>query len=104
MHAMVYLTAKDVDDGARIARHLLERRLVACANVFPVRSMYWWQDAVQDVTEAVVIMKTRRDLVEAAITAAREVHGYDVPCICAYPMGAVLPAYGAWIDAETVSA
>ena len=101
MHAMLYFTAKDMTDAARIARHLLDRRLIACANVFPVRSLYRWEGKVADETEAVAICKTRRACVRRAVLAARKVHPYEVPCIVSYDMGPALAAYGAWIDAET---
>lgn len=101
MHAMVYITAKDEADAVRIARHLLERKLIACANIFPVRSLYRWQGKVEDEREAVAICKTRREAVPDAIAEAKKVHGYEVPCIVSYAMGDALVAYTAWIDAET---
>ncbi len=101
MHAMVYFTAKDMTDAARIARHLLAKRLVACANIFPVRSLYRWRGKLVDETEAVAICKTRKSLVRRAIAAAKAVHAYDVPCVVSYDMGPALAAYGAWVDAET---
>lgn len=100
MHAMVYVTAKDMTDAARIARHLLDRRLIACANIFPVRSLYRWRGKVEDLTEAVAICKTRKAAVHRAIAEAKKVHPYEVPCIVSYEMGPALAAYGAWIDAE----
>jgi len=101
MHAMLYVTARDMTDAARIARHLLDRRLIACANIFPVRSLYRWKGKVEDETEAVAICKTSRVAVKRAITEAKKVHPYEVPCIVSYAMGPELAAYGKWIDAET---
>jgi periplasmic divalent cation tolerance protein len=101
MHAMLYITARDMTDAARIARHLLDKRLIACANIFPVRSLYRWKGKVADETEAVAICKTRKAAVKRAILAAKKVHTYEVPCIVSYEMGPALAAYGAWIDAET---
>jgi len=101
MYAMLYITARDMTDAARIARHLLDEHLIACANVFPVRSLYRWKGKVADETEAVAICKTRKASVKRAIAAARKVHPYEVPCIVSYEMGPALAAFGAWIDAET---
>ena len=101
MHAMVYFTAKDEADAARIARHLLDKRLIACANIFPVRSLYRWKGKVEDESEAVAICKTRRSAVKRAIAEAGRVHGYEVPCIVSYEMGSALAAYAKWIDGET---
>jgi periplasmic divalent cation tolerance protein len=101
MHAMLYITAKDMTDAARIARHLLNKRLIACANVFPVRSLYRWKGKVEDAAEAVAICKTRKAVVRRAIAEAKKVHAYEVPCVVSYDMGPALAAYSAWIDAET---
>jgi periplasmic divalent cation tolerance protein len=98
---MLYFTAKDMTDAARIARHLLDGRLIACANVFPVRSLYRWKGKVVDETEAVAICKTRRSVVSEAIAAAKKVHTYEVPCVVSYEMSMGLAAYTKWIDAET---
>jgi len=98
---MLYVTAKDMTDAARIARHLLDRHLIACANIFPVRSIYRWKGKVQDETEAVAICKTRKSVIRKAIAEARKVHSYEVPCIVSYDMGPASAAYGRWIDAET---
>ena len=101
---MVYFTAKDMTDAARIARHLLGKRLVACANIFPVRSLYRWRGKVVDETEAVAICKTRKTAVRRAIAEAKKVHPYEIPCLVSYDMGPALPAYGRWIDGETRNA
>ena len=101
MHAMVYFTAKDMTDASRIARRLLDKRLIACANVFPVRSLYRWRGKVEDTTEAVAICKTRKSAVRRAIAEAKKVHPYDVPCIVSYDMGPALALYADWIDTET---
>lgn len=98
---MVYVTASSPDEAFRIARELVERRLVACGNVFPVRSVYRWEGEVVEEGEAVAIMKTRTERVEEVIEAVRETHSYDVPCAVAYPMETGLRAYLKWIDAST---
>src|SRR3989304_1538972 len=100
MHAMVYFTAKDMTDAARIAPPPARRR-IACANIFPVRSLCRWRGKVEDETEAVAICKTRKAAVRRAIAEAKKVHRYEVPCIVSYEMGPALAAYGKWIDAET---
>lgn len=101
MHAMVYMTAPDREAALRIVHRLVDRRLVACGNVFPVRSVYRWKGEVVEEDEAVAIMKTRQERVEAVIREIEEQHSYDVPCAVSYPMGAGLPPYLEWIDEAT---
>ena len=102
LHAMAYVTAPDRETARTIARVVVERRLAACANYWPVESRYWWEGTQEETHEFVIIFKTRRSLVRKFIAAIRSVHPAEVPCIVSYPMGPALPEYLDWIDAETV--
>ena len=100
-HAMAYVTAPDRETARTIARVVIERRLAACANYWPVESRYWWKRSQEQANEFVIIFKTRRSLVRKLIAAVRSVHPAELPCIVSYPMGSALPEYLRWIDAET---
>jgi len=100
-HAMVYVTAPDLEIARRIGRAIVEQRLAACANLWPVESTYRWKGALEDAHEVVLVFKTRKALVGRLIEAVSAIHPYEVPCIVSYPMGAALSGYLDWIDAET---
>lgn len=97
----VYVTAPDLDVAKRLARALLDARLVACANILPATSMYRWEGAVHEEPEVVMFLKTRRALFAEVEAAVRASHPHKVPCIVALDVvGGHLP-YLAWVDAET---
>ena len=99
---LVYMTAANADDAARIGRALVERRLAACANVLgPIRSFYWWEGKVQDDAEVALVAKTREDLVPELTAAVKAMHSYQVPCVAALPLVGGNPDFLAWIEAET---
>lgn len=98
---MVYVTAKDMSEASKIARHLLEKRLVACANIFNVHSIYPWWGKVEEADEAAIIMKTRSSMVDDVIREVRKVHSYEVPCIVSYKMEKGFKGYLDWIVSET---
>jgi len=98
---MAYVTAPDRKSATRIARSIVDQRLAACANFWPVESAYRWRGKREEALEFVIVFKTRRSLVPELIAAVRREHPAEVPCIVTYPMGAGLPAYLAWIDEET---
>ena len=50
-----------------------------------------------------LIVKTRADLVEAAIAKVRELHSYTCPCVVALPILAGNPAYLEWLGEETLA-
>ena len=101
-HCMVYVTAASKDEAIRIGRALVTERLAACANVLDgMHAIYRWQGAVEEADEAVLILKTRKDLAGDAVTRIKALHSYDVPCAVVYDMTDGLPAYLGWIDAST---
>ena len=98
----VVVTDADADRLTALTRTLVEERLVACGqHVAPVRSVFRWDGAVQEETEARVALHTRRSLVDAVVARVGELHGYDVPCVLALPVVGGNPAYLRWIAAET---
>ena len=98
----VYITASSAEEAGKIGKALVEARLAACANVIgAIQSYYWWEGAVQQDTEAALILKTRADLVEPLTAKVKELHSYDCPCVVALPIDAGNPEFLAWIDAET---
>ncbi len=97
----VYITTKDKDEARRIGRDLVERRLAACVNIFDgMNSFYWWEGEVQDDQEAVLIAKTRADLMEDLVDRVKRLHSYDVPCVVGLPIAGGNPDYLAWVRDE----
>ena len=101
----VYVTAPDKDEAVAIGKALVTDRLAACANVFDgVRSLYRWEGEIQDDQEAVLILKTRAELVDAVTNRVKELHSYDVPCIVSWPIQDGNSEYLNWLYAETEAA
>ena len=98
---IAFATAPDADVAARIARALVEERLVACANlVANVRSIYRWQGRVEDAGEVMLVLKTRADRVGALAERLRALHPYDVPELLVLPVEGGLAPYLDWVRAE----
>ena len=91
------------DEAARISQVLVERRLVACAQLSEIESCYRWNDAIQHETEWRLWLKTTKDrypLVEAAI---RELHSHELPAIYVLPVTRAFAPYVEWV-AQSVAA
>lgn len=100
---LLYCTTASLAEAEAIAQSLVGERLAACANIIPgMRSVYWWQGKLEQGEEAVLILKTRADLVEAATAAVKAAHSYSVPCVLPLPVGQGGNAdYIAWLLGET---
>lgn len=98
---MVYVTVPSEDHARTIVKALLDKRLIACANVIPMRSFYNWEGQEREDDELVLIMKTRSELYERIEAEVRGLHPYKVPCILLYEVGRGFAPYMDWIDEET---
>jgi len=92
----VYITHENMDEARKVASHLLDKKLVACANFFPIESAYWWQGAIETADEIVSIVKTRAENWECVKSEVEKIHPYDVPCIVRFDIQAN-DAFETWI-------
>ena len=101
--SLVYVTAGDRETALAIGRALVEARLAACANVISgMESVYRWQGAVEQASEAVLILKTRTSLLDALTEKVKALHDYDCPCVVALPIAGGNANYLDWIAEQTL--
>lgn len=74
------------EDAAKIANMLLDKKLVACVQIFKIESHYVWQNDRERAPEYVLEMKTRRSLFSKVKDEILKVHPYRVPEIIAKPI------------------
>ena len=99
---LIYMTMESPEEAREIAAALIGERLVACANMIDgMTSIFHLEGQVQEDAEAVLIVKTRDDLVDRLVERVRAVHSYDCPCVVALPVRGGNPAFLDWIAAET---
>ena len=99
---LVISTTGSVREAERISKILVEEHLVACANVVPsVRSFYWWEGKVCQDAEALMLMKTMPDKLEALKKTLTRLHSYEVPELIVTPIVDGLAPYLNWVREST---
>ena len=99
---VVFITASNEEEAAKIARALVEGHLAGCVNMVKgVRSIYIWQGKVEDESEVLMIAKTRRELFEALLAKVKELHSYAVPEVIALPIVEGSADYLNWLEEVT---
>jgi periplasmic divalent cation tolerance protein len=78
----------------------VEERLAACVNIVPaVRSIYSWQGKIEDDSEALLLIKTRAELMENLTQRIRSLHPYTVPEVIGVALtGEGNPDYLRWLS------
>lgn len=101
---LVLTNLPDEESARRLAAHLVGERLAACVNILaPCRSVYRWEGRIEDAAEVPVLIKTVAARYGALEAAIREIHPYELPEIVAVSLAHGLPAYLAWVAAETAA-
>ena len=97
-YVIVMVTTPSKQEAERIAQHLLEERLIACANIIgPVSSLFHWSGKIEKAEEYLTLMKSRNDLFEKLSEAVKALHSYEVPEILAFPIVEGSKGYLDWL-------
>ncbi|MFN0006393.1 MAG: divalent-cation tolerance protein CutA [Planctomycetota bacterium] len=99
---IVLTTAPDRETGTAIARALVERALVACANLLPgARSIYRWEGRIEESDEILIVLKTSAERIGELEQALSELHPYEVPEFVVVAPSHVGAKYLSWLLSET---
>ncbi|MDD5617124.1 MAG: divalent-cation tolerance protein CutA [Candidatus Methanoperedens sp.] len=102
MFSVVYITAGSMDEAKSIGRVLVEERLAACANIFPITSIFRWKDNIEEAGEFGIIVKTRTYRVKDIENRVKQIHSYEVPCIVSFKIGSGSEDYLKWIGESVI--
>lgn len=98
---IVLSTVSSLDEGRKLAHHLIERRLAACVNLIPnLTSIYRWQGAIEESSETLLLIKTTQGRLAALESAILELHSYDVPEFLVLSVESGSQPYLAWLLAS----
>lgn len=97
---LCYIPCPDEATAQNLAARLLDEKLIACANLYPIQSVYRWEGAVQNDREWVLLGKTRSELYAELCAFVENAHPYDTPCVLQLP-AAANAAFGLWVQEET---
>lgn len=95
---IVLTTAANAEEARTLGRALVEEKLAACATVMPqVESIYHWQGEVERAAEALVLLKTAVQKVEALRNRLHELHAYETPEFLVVEVEQGSAAYLEWL-------
>ena len=98
-YVVVLITTPSKEEAERIARDLLSKKLAACVNIVSdVKSLFWWEEKIDEANECLLVIKTRLDQMEELIESVKRIHSYTVPEIIALPIITGNTRYLEWIN------
>ena len=97
---VIYVTYANEEEASSICSSLLEKKLIACANIYPVQSMYSWKGKINRDKEWVSILKSTEKQWNTLKETILQLHSYDTPCITRWSANAN-EKYANWINEST---
>jgi len=98
---LIYTICKNKQEAKKIAGFLLKLKLIACANFYPVESVYRWNNKIVNGKEAVMFLKTKKENYQKVEATFKKLSSYEIPCIFEIDVDKISKQYKDWARKET---
>lgn len=93
---ILYTTFSSLEEAEREVLPLVEGGLAACANMFPMQSIYRYAGQLRRDSEVAVWLKTTPAGLKRLREALKATHPYEVPCLLHWKVSAN-SSYRQWV-------
>lgn len=98
-YCLIYTTGDSKENLESIAEALLEKKLIACANIYPeISSIYKWENQLEKSTEIAIVLKTKVENFNEIEKEITKLHSYDCPVIIQIPISQLSNNYAQWLE------
>ncbi len=96
----VYVTFRDQQESDKICLHLLNKKLIRCANTFPIKSSYMWKGGLRTHDEIAGLLKAKDGNYRAIEAEIKRMHSYENPCIEAFRPAEASRQFLKWLESD----
>lgn len=89
-----------MEEAKKVTSHLLQKKIITCANFFPITSSFWRKGKIDNSNEIVALLKTKKQNWEKVKSKIKKIHSYETPCIMKLDVEANKD-YEDWIEDES---
>ncbi len=94
----LYIPCASPSEAKALAIWLIDLKLIGCANIFPTTlSIYPWEGHIKEEFEAILIIKTFRNVCDKVKQLIEERHSYSIPCLLEMNVSSINPKYHEWL-------
>lgn len=94
---LIYTTCRDAEEAKKLGRAIVERRLAACVNIWPMESMYFWKGEFTEDKEAILIIKTNEPKIAEIESFILQNHSYSTPFVGSVVLHRLNREYKEWM-------
>lgn len=98
--AIFYLTCPNEELADKISKALFDKKLVACAKKFPVRSTSWWKGKLGSANETLVSYESIEENFDKVNMEVAKLHSDETYVLYSVPVSKTTKEVEKWIEEE----
>lgn len=93
----IYTTCATLDEAKRLGRLMVESKMAACVDLWPIQSMYNWKGKFEDIQQIMLMITTLESKLQAVDDLISNNHSYATPLIAGVDVRRVNHEYKEWL-------
>lgn len=99
----VHWTSGSLDEARKVARYLVQERIVACAQIIPwIEAVYMWNNKLETTQESKIVLKTRAENYDSVRDVIEKNCKYEIPEITWRSIEGGNVEYLQWLNESTI--
>src|SRR3989344_8239293 len=94
---LIFVSFENKEDADKAANHLIDQKLAACVEIFPVKNYYVWKGEKVVADEVSGIIKTDDGYFEKVAAALEKILPYEIPQIIEVKAEGANQSYLKWV-------
>ncbi len=96
----IHTTCATLEEAEKLGKLILEKRMAACVDYWPIQSMYHWEGELKQEGEIMMAITTFEPQLEPLNDLISKNHSYSVPMIAGVDVRRINRAYKEWMMHE----
>lgn len=97
---IIETTYPNLAAAKKLGEILINKKLAACVQFFPIQGMYFWEGKIIEDREILVSIKSKNSLYHQIEKTIKEHHKYEIPQILSIPVDQGSKLYLDWINSK----
>jgi periplasmic divalent cation tolerance protein len=93
----IYTTCASLEEARRLGSLMIERKIAACVDYWPVESCYMWEGSMQCASQAMLMITTLEAKTQHVDDLLSENHSYSIPLIAGVDIRRLNRRYKEWM-------
>lgn len=86
-----------MDDAQRLSEVIINAKVAACVDFWPISSAYNWEGSIKKINQAMLLITTFESKLDQVNQMVGENHSYSVPLIAGVDVRRINHSYKEWM-------